>query len=97
MIDSVPETEKAQRLQVMLDRQREIQRANYAKHLREEMEVMVEVVANPARGQVAGRSTQGTKKAVNFTTSLPIAPAPGSYVKVKITNTFPNSLVGEAV
>ena len=94
MIDSVPETEKARRLQVVLDRQREIQRTNYAMHLGEEMEVMVEGM-NPARGQVAGRSTQN--KPVNFTTPLPIAPAPGSYVKVKITNTFPNSLVGEAV
>jgi tRNA-2-methylthio-N6-dimethylallyladenosine synthase len=94
MIESVPETEKARRLQVVLDRQREIQRTNYAMHLGEEMEVMVEGM-NPARGQVAGRSTQN--KPVNFTTSLPIAPAPGSYVKVKITSTFPNSLVGEAV
>ena len=58
------------------------------------MEVMVEGM-NPARGQVSGRSTQN--KPVNFTTGAPIAPAPGSYVKVKITNTFPNSLVGEAV
>ena len=33
MIDSIPEAEKARRLQVLLDRQREIQRANYAKHL----------------------------------------------------------------
>ena len=49
MIDSVPEAEKAKRLQVVLDRQREIQRANYAKHLGEEMEVMVEGT-NPARG-----------------------------------------------
>jgi tRNA-2-methylthio-N6-dimethylallyladenosine synthase len=94
MIDSVPETEKTGRLQVVLDRQREIQRANYAKHLGEEMEVMVEGL-NPARGQVAGRSSQN--KPVNFTTTLPIAPAPGTYLKVKITNTFPNSLVGEAV
>jgi tRNA-2-methylthio-N6-dimethylallyladenosine synthase len=94
MIDSVPETEKAKRLQVVLDRQREIQRVNYALHLGEEMEVMVEGM-HPARGQVAGRSTQN--KPVNFTTSLPIAPAPGSYMKVKIINTFPNSLVGEAV
>jgi tRNA-2-methylthio-N6-dimethylallyladenosine synthase len=94
MIDSVPETEKAGRLQVVLDRQREIQRANYAKHLGEEMEVMVEGL-NPARGQVAGRSSQN--KTVNFTTIVPIAPAPGAYMKVKITNTFPNSLVGEAV
>jgi tRNA-2-methylthio-N6-dimethylallyladenosine synthase len=94
MIDSVPEVEKAKRLQHALDRQREIQRTNYANHLGEVMEVMVEG-AIPARGQIAGRSTQN--KPVNFTTSVPIAPAPGSYVKVKITNTFPNSLVGEAV
>jgi tRNA-2-methylthio-N6-dimethylallyladenosine synthase len=94
MVDSVPETEKATRLQVVLDRQREIQRANYARHLGEEMEVMVEGV-NPARGQITGRSSQN--KSVNFTTPLPIAPAPGSYLRVKITNTHPNSLVGEAV
>jgi tRNA-2-methylthio-N6-dimethylallyladenosine synthase len=94
MIDSVPEAEKVKRLQLVLDRQREIQRVNYARHLGEEMEVMVEGM-NPARGQVAGRSTQN--KPVNFTTSVPIAPAPGSYMRVKITNTFPNSLVGEAV
>jgi tRNA-2-methylthio-N6-dimethylallyladenosine synthase len=94
MIDSVPEAEKAKRLQLVLDRQREIQRTNYASHLGEEMEVMVEG-SNPARGQIAGRSSQN--KPVNFTTSVPIAPAPGSYVRVKITNTFPNSLVGEAV
>ena len=94
MIDSVPETEKAKRLQVVLERQREIQRINYARHLGEEMEVMVEGL-NPARGQVAGRSSQN--KSVNFTTSLPIAPAPGTYTRVKITQTFPNSLVGEAV
>ena len=94
MIDSVPEAEKAKRLQLVLDRQREIQRTNYASHLGEEMEVMVEG-SNLARGQITGRSSQN--KPVNFTTSVPIAPAPGSYVRVKITNTFPNSLVGEAV
>ena len=94
MIDSVPESEKSQRLQVLLERQREIQRANYASHIGEVMEVMVEG-ANPARGQIAGRSSQN--KPVNFTSSLPIAPAPGSYVQVKIVSSFPNSLVGELV
>ncbi|HTW60609.1 MAG TPA: tRNA (N6-isopentenyl adenosine(37)-C2)-methylthiotransferase MiaB, partial [Terracidiphilus sp.] len=72
MIDSIPEGEKSQRLQVLLDRQREIQRANYSRHIGEEMEVMVEGL-NPARGQVAGRSSQN--KAVNFTCAQPIAPA----------------------
>jgi tRNA-2-methylthio-N6-dimethylallyladenosine synthase len=94
MIDTLPEAEKAKRLQLVLDRQREIQRANYARHLGETMEVMIEG-ANPTRGQIAGRSSQN--KPVNFTTSLPIAPAPGSYMQVRITGTYPNSLVGEAI
>jgi tRNA-2-methylthio-N6-dimethylallyladenosine synthase len=94
MIDSIPESEKAHRLQVLLERQREIQRANYANHLGETLEVMVEG-QNPARGQIAGRSSQN--KSVNFTTPLPIAPAPGTYMQVRITATHPNSLVGEAV
>jgi tRNA-2-methylthio-N6-dimethylallyladenosine synthase len=58
------------------------------------MEVMVEGL-NPARGQISGRSTQN--KAVNFTSAQPIAPAPGSYMQVKITASHPNSLSGQAV
>jgi tRNA-2-methylthio-N6-dimethylallyladenosine synthase len=94
MIDSIPDEEKAKRLQVVLDRQRDIQRVNYAKHIGQVMEVIVE---NPhsARGQIGGRSTQN--KPVNFTSAQQIAPAPGSYAQVKITAAFPNSLVGEAV
>jgi len=94
MIDSISETEKGTRLQVLLDRQREIQRVNYDHHLGEVMEVMVEGT-NTARGQITGRSSQN--KPVNFTWGQPIAPAPGSYHQVRITKTFPNSLVGEAV
>jgi tRNA-2-methylthio-N6-dimethylallyladenosine synthase len=94
MIDSISEGEKARRLQAVLDRQREIQRVNYAKHLREIIEVMVEG-ENSARGQVIGRSSQNTP--VNFTCVQPITPAPGSYLRVKIIATHPNSLVGEAV
>jgi tRNA-2-methylthio-N6-dimethylallyladenosine synthase len=94
MIDSIPEMEKVTRLKVLLDRQREIQRVNYAKHLGEVMEVMVEG-QHPSRGQVIGRSSQNIP--VNFTCAQQIAPAPGNYVQVKITGTHPNSLVGEAV
>jgi tRNA-2-methylthio-N6-dimethylallyladenosine synthase len=94
MIDSIPDVEKATRLQVLLDRQREIQRINYARHLGQVMEVMVEG-QHPARGQVVGRSSQN--KPVNFTCAGPIVPAPGSYLQVKITGAHPNSLVGEAV
>ena len=94
MIDSISESEKSHRLQVLLERQREIQRVNYSNHLGEVMEVMVEG-QNPARGQVTGRNSQN--KSVNFTTASPIAPAPGTYMKVRITATHPNSLVGEAL
>jgi tRNA-2-methylthio-N6-dimethylallyladenosine synthase len=94
MIDALPETEKVDRLKVLLDGQREIQRVNYARHLGEIVEVMVEG-ANPARGQIIGRSSQN--KPVNFTCDQIIAPAPGSYLQVKITATHPNSLAGEAV
>ncbi len=94
MIDSIPEQEKSTRLQVLLDRQREIQRKNYSKQIGMVLEVMVENI-NSARGQIAGRSTQN--KPVNFTVSQPIAPAIGSYIQVRVTGAFPNSLVGEAV
>jgi tRNA-2-methylthio-N6-dimethylallyladenosine synthase len=94
MIDSIPEAEKAKRLQVLLDRQREIQRTNYSRHVGQVLEVMVENL-NSIRGQIGGRSSQN--KSVNFTCAQPIAPAPGSYMQVKITAAFPNSLVGEVV
>jgi tRNA-2-methylthio-N6-dimethylallyladenosine synthase len=94
MADSIPEEEKVRRLQVILERQREVQRKGYARHLGQVMEVMVEG-HNAARGQVVGRSSQN--KTVNFTVKQPILPALGSYPMVRITETFPNSLVGEAV
>jgi tRNA-2-methylthio-N6-dimethylallyladenosine synthase len=94
MADSIPDEEKSRRLQVLLDRQREVQRKGYARHLGQVMEVMVES-HNHARGQVVGRSSQN--KTVNFTTAQPILPAMGSYLPIRITQTFPNSLVGEAL
>jgi tRNA-2-methylthio-N6-dimethylallyladenosine synthase len=94
MADSIPETEKSLRLQVLLDRQRELQRSSYQRHVGQVMEVMVEG-QNVARGQVSGRTTQN--KTLNFTTSQPILPAPGSYLQVRVTQSHPNSLVGEQV
>ena len=94
MADSIPDEVKASRLQILLDRQRIIQRINYERHLGEVMELMVEGY-NRHRNQVIGRSSQN--KTVNFTTDQPILPAPGSYVTVRITQTFPNSLLGEAL
>jgi tRNA-2-methylthio-N6-dimethylallyladenosine synthase len=94
MADSISDAVKTERLQRLLDRQRELQRISYERHLGEVMEVMVEG-HNRQRGQVIGRSSQN--KTVNFTTTQPILPAPGAYLPVRITQAFPNSLVGEAM
>jgi tRNA-2-methylthio-N6-dimethylallyladenosine synthase len=93
--DSIPEEEKSRRLQALNDVQREISRLNYAKHLGQTLEVMVEGY-NSARGQVIGRTSQN--KTLNF--SVPDGepqPTIGSYVDAIVTKSLPNSLVGEMV
>jgi tRNA-2-methylthio-N6-dimethylallyladenosine synthase len=94
MADSISDEVKSARLQILLDRQREIQRVSYQRHLGETMELMVEG-HNKARNQVIGRSSQN--KTVNFTTDQLILPALGSYQQVRIVETFPNSLLGAAI
>ena len=94
MHETVPEEVKAARLQRLLEVQRERQRVAYERHVGQVMEVMVEGY-NRQRGQITGRSTQN--KTVNFTTTQPILPALGSYGLVRVTQAYPNSLVGEAV
>ena len=92
MVDSIPEEVKIERLAILNARQREIQRTNYQRHLHQTMTVMVEG-HNTARNQITGRSSQN--KTVNF--ACDTLPAPGSYIDVRITQVFPNSLVGEAI
>jgi tRNA-2-methylthio-N6-dimethylallyladenosine synthase len=96
MADSIPDEVKSERLRILMDRQREIQREHYGRHLGEVQEVMVESY-NPSRNQVVGRSSQN--KTVNFTTAQLAHGNPpiGSYLPVRITQTLPNCLVGEAM
>jgi tRNA-2-methylthio-N6-dimethylallyladenosine synthase len=94
MIDSIPDGEKSKRLQILQERQREIQRANYENRVGQIYEVMVEG-HNQARGQVVGRTTQNIT--LNFTVIEDSTPATGSYVNVLVTKSFPNSLVGEMI
>ena len=93
MEDSIADQEKSRRLQILQERQREIQRANYEKKIGRILEVMVEG-RNEARGQVVGRTSQNIT--LNFTTLGPV-PGAGSYVNVLVTRSFPNSLAGEMV
>ncbi len=93
MENAITEEEKTARLAMLNDRQRETQRVNYARHVGQVMEAMVEGY-QPARGQVTGRTSQN--KTLNFTVPDGIAaPAVGSYVQVRVVRAHPNSLVGE--
>ena len=93
-IDSIPDAEKSRRLQVLQERQREIQRASYIRHLGQILEVMVEG-KNTARGQVIGRTSQN--KTLNFVVNGDQQPNAGQYVDVEVTQIFPNSLLGKMV
>jgi tRNA-2-methylthio-N6-dimethylallyladenosine synthase len=92
--DAIPDHEKARRLEVLMLRQREIQIARYKKHIGTTCEVMVEA-RNEARQQWIGRTSQN--KTLNFTAPETTTPRIGSYVQVKATTSFPNSLLGELV
>ena len=92
--DAIPDDEKARRLAVLMERQRDIQKRRNQRHLGEVLEVMIEG-KNEARSQWIGRTSQN--KTLNFTVLDVKAPVPGSYVSVLITNSFPNSLLGQMV
>jgi tRNA-2-methylthio-N6-dimethylallyladenosine synthase len=91
--DAISDEEKARRLAVVNDKQREIQKRRNQRYLGTTIEVMVEG-KNDARNQWIGRTSQN--KVVNFT----VAAQPlimGSYVQVLVAGCFPNSLTGEMV
>ncbi|GAC1430608.1 MAG: tRNA (N6-isopentenyl adenosine(37)-C2)-methylthiotransferase MiaB [Terriglobales bacterium] len=92
--DAIPDAEKARRLTVLQETQRDIQRRRNGKYLGQLLEVMVEG-RNETRGQWLGRTSQN--KVLNFVAPSGPPPAVGTYVPVKITTTLPNSLVGEMV
>jgi tRNA-2-methylthio-N6-dimethylallyladenosine synthase len=94
LADAIPDTEKAGRLAVLLEKQREIQRRRYQRHVGQTLEVMVEG-QNSARGQWVGRTSQN--KVLNFSAPEGVIPEVGSYVPVVTTASFPNSLLGEMV
>jgi tRNA-2-methylthio-N6-dimethylallyladenosine synthase len=91
--DAISDQEKSKRLNVLLERQRGIQKSRNQKHMGETIEVMVEG-KNEARNQWIGRTSQN--KTLNFTAGE-ASIQPGSYVPVRVTTALPNSLVGELI
>jgi tRNA-2-methylthio-N6-dimethylallyladenosine synthase len=90
--DAIPDAEKARRLAVLNDKQKQIQTRRNQRHLGQTIRVMVEG-KNPVRGQWNGRTTQ--IKVLNFTAPEGTELKTGGYVDVRVTASFPNSLVGE--
>jgi tRNA-2-methylthio-N6-dimethylallyladenosine synthase len=92
--DAIPDAEKARRLAVLQEKQRDIQRRRNQRHLGQIAEVMVEG-KNDVRGQWIGRTSQN--KVLNFEAPEGVQPVLGSYVPVVTTGSFPNSLLGQMV
>jgi tRNA-2-methylthio-N6-dimethylallyladenosine synthase len=92
--DAIPDAEKVRRLAVVNDRQKQIGTNRNRRHMGQTVEVMVEG-KNAARGQWIGRTSQ--IKVLNFTVPEGVDLKTGSYVNVRVTGNFPNSLVGELV
>ena len=93
--DAISDEEKSRRLEVLMERQRDIQKAQNIKYIGLVAEAMVEG-RNDARQQWIGRTSQN--KTLNFTAAESSSRLTlGGYVPVRITASFPNSLVGELV
>lgn len=92
--DAIPDEEKSRRLTLLQEKQRDIQRQSYQRHIGQIIEVMVEG-RNQARGQWIGRTSQN--KVLNFKALDGKHLANGSYAPVLVTTSFPNSLAGEIV
>ncbi len=91
--DAIPDEEKTRRLAVLNEKQRQISTHRNKRHLGQILRVMVEG-KNAARGQWIGRTSQ--IKVLNFTAPEGRELKTGSYVDVRVTACFPNSLVGES-
>ena len=92
MEDALPEEEKSRRLAILLERQREIQRAQNERLIGEVLEVLVDGKSKKP-GQWSGHTS--SNRVLNFTSQA--ENILGDYVQVRVTAATPNSLVGEMV
>jgi len=92
MEDAIPEEEKSRRLAILLDRQREIQRAKNEKLVGQTLEVLVDGKSK-RENQWTGHTS--SNRVMNF--SSQVENILGDYVQVKVAGATPNSLIGEMV
>jgi tRNA-2-methylthio-N6-dimethylallyladenosine synthase len=89
MEDAIPEEEKSRRLAILIERQREIQRARNERLVGKAFEVLVEGKSR-RENQWSGHTS--ANRVMNFTSQG--EESLGDYVQVKVTGATPNSLVG---
>ena len=93
--DAIPETEKSRRLAILQEKQRRIQLRRNTGLIGREEEVLVEGRRDKSQ-QWIGRTTQN--RVLNFANPLQdSSDLRGSYCRVRVTGSGPNSLVGELV
>jgi tRNA-2-methylthio-N6-dimethylallyladenosine synthase len=90
MADAIPEEEKARRLGILQEKQREIQAARSLAYLGKTFEVMV---SGKSRREKQWSGHTSSNKVLNFTSQE--RELLGTYVHVKVTEAGPNSLAGE--
>ncbi len=93
--DAIPEPEKSRRLTALQEMQRRIQMRNNERHIGREEEVLVEGRRDKLQ-QWIGRTTQN--RVLNFKIPADLDDGIdriGSYCRVRVTASGPNSLVGE--
>jgi tRNA-2-methylthio-N6-dimethylallyladenosine synthase len=90
MPDAIPESEKARRLQVLMEKQRATQSQRNQDLVGQRFEVLVEG-ASRRESQWTGRTS--SNRMLNFTSSR--TDLLGEYVRVRVTGAGPNSLTGE--
>ena len=90
MEDALSEEEKSRRLAILLERQREIQRAQNERLIGEVLEVLVDGKSKKP-GQWSGHTS--SNRVMNFTSQA--ENILGDYVQVRVKAATPNSLVGE--
>src|SRR5579863_5111594 len=90
MPDAVPEEEKGRRLALVMDRQREIQRARNESLIGNTYEALVDG-ASRREAQWSGRCS--SNRILNFTS--PRNNLLGEYVQVQVASASPNCLIGE--
>src|SRR5260370_6241889 len=92
--DAIPDQEKSRRLEVLMSRQKEIQIARYKKSTGTISKASLHAPHTSPPPWITRTSQNQT---LNFTAPESSAPKIGTYVPVRATVSFPNSLVGELV